>query len=600
MDQELKNQYPLTSGCRSPDFKEVLESIFHDCPSSAAAQNYLCHYKSNQSFLLQVTNINDRVVNAKMTIKNTNWLIVVVHFILVRETSCSFSALETTTPPINFTKRIELAASTQATPVKPENGSSSVAVETRHEVKSTCKYCWTNEPKRTVISNLLRLRMRSLAENNTLFHDYCRTSLYRRNEAAAQYYQLVYLRFCDVSSYNGICNDPKSEYHPVDIDSIVRWWLRYNNVSFTTQGNGKFEDTTSGSQPTISDVYCKQISSYFTTLITGYEPMWSNMSLLNDSNRNKTFDFGFPFANPLYKEVHVRSPDFCKSIYCGFALSNGKVTPHARIGCYPTSCRTGEIASIVMYAVLSPIVVVANLLVLVVAVKTDLLKNIPGYFKIQLAVADLLIGAVVLPGVVYQHYSEYFKPLPWSYKGDSTSNIVTSSEYSKQYLNAMGIISVLSLVVSVSTLCAASIDRYLAISKPFRYIQGSNFMTKVTSLILCSVWIAGLLCSLLPLSNHSQYTFFDNGLFFAQDGLSLVIVGALMGLVLLGTWVINGMTIFCVGKHFSTRRRTLKIQRTGRTSTSHCDGDGNRISVLSRNKTMSKVCCKSSIHDSSI
>ena len=423
-----------------------------------------------------------------MAYENHHWYNRLLSFVILFNITCFLGSHSVLSVQDSLEEgvRSEIAPAASANISKTFRVFSEVA--TSADLEPQCTFPRSNKSG-MVISHMMRLRMRSMMiSSTTLFEDVCRR-LPCRNHCSFEYCQLVYLRFCDVQSYKNICNQPISGNHRAEIDAILRWWMTYNSVSFVTKQNVKMMDkNTNASKASITDFHCQQISYYFTTLINGYEPMWSNMSVLNDSNRNKTFDFDFPFANPLYKEVYVNKVSFCGSRVCGVASFNDKVQPPERIDCYPALCKTGEIALIAVYSILGFVIVVTNLLVLVIAAKTNVLRNTPGYFKVQLAIADFFLGVVVLPQVIYVHYVEYFKPLSLNFEGDSSSDITISSGYSKVYLNVMGIFSVLSLNVSGSTLCAASVDRYLAITKPLWYTKNKAFMAKVMTVVLGSVF----------------------------------------------------------------------------------------------------------------
>uniref|UniRef100_H2ZB98 G-protein coupled receptors family 1 profile domain-containing protein n=1 Tax=Ciona savignyi TaxID=51511 RepID=H2ZB98_CIOSA len=101
--------------------------------------------------------------------------------------------------------------------------------------------------------------------------------------------------------------------------------------------------------------------------------------------------------------------------------------------------------------------VIGNVMVILTATIFRKLRTIPNMFIISLASADLTIGTVVLP--MWSHYVIGGK---WDL-GAFWCDIWTS-------------VDVLSVTASIGTLCAISLDRFVAITMPFKY---STKMTRL-------------------------------------------------------------------------------------------------------------------------
>ena len=117
--------------------------------------------------------------------------------------------------------------------------------------------------------------------------------------------------------------------------------------------------------------------------------------------------------------------------------------------------------------------ILGNMLVLIATWKERTLHQPNKYFIACLAVADLLVGMFVAPLNLYQLYLDY----------------KLRYRMSIHLCRFMAWIDIFSLATSIYTLTFISFDRYLKISKPFKY---KSLMTRSTSLkvILVIVFIS--------------------------------------------------------------------------------------------------------------
>ena len=145
----------------------------------------------------------------------------------------------------------------------------------------------------------------------------------------------------------------------------------------------------------------------------------------------------------------------------------------------PKSDENSYSGFVVVVVLLSFATVVGNIMVIASVLIFRKLKRVSNLFIISLASADLIMGGVVMP--IGAHYLYEAK---WQL-GPVACNLWTS-------------IDVLSVTASICTLCAISIDRYLAITKPFEYTKK---VTRNTSRIVIGIiWIVSGAIAFVPIN----------------------------------------------------------------------------------------------------
>ncbi|XP_076814879.1 uncharacterized protein LOC143461024 [Clavelina lepadiformis] len=147
------------------------------------------------------------------------------------------------------------------------------------------------------------------------------------------------------------------------------------------------------------------------------------------------------------------------------------------------SLDTGSIfSSIGLYLIIgavSLVTVIGNVLVITSVLIFRKLQKIPNMFIVSLASADLVMGGVVLP--MGAHYAVGSK---WML-GTFACDIWTS-------------VDVLSVTASICTLCAISLDRFVAITMPFKY---STKMTRVRARVAIGIiWIISAAIAFIPIN----------------------------------------------------------------------------------------------------
>ncbi|KAJ8670259.1 hypothetical protein QAD02_001518, partial [Eretmocerus hayati] len=112
----------------------------------------------------------------------------------------------------------------------------------------------------------------------------------------------------------------------------------------------------------------------------------------------------------------------------------------------------GIITTLVVLGFVNVMVVVGNLLVIAAVYNSIKLRNVTNMFIVSLAVADLMVGVAVLP---FSATWEVFKV--WIF-GDLWCSIWLA-------------VDVWMCTASILNLCAISLDRYLAVTRPVNYPQ---------------------------------------------------------------------------------------------------------------------------------
>ncbi|XP_020278898.1 octopamine receptor Oamb [Pseudomyrmex gracilis] len=137
-----------------------------------------------------------------------------------------------------------------------------------------------------------------------------------------------------------------------------------------------------------------------------------------------------------------------------------------------------NVITLIVLALVNVSVVIGNVLVILAVYSNSKLRNVTNMFIVSLAVADLMVGVAVLP---FSAAWEVFKV--WIY-GDLWCSVWLA-------------VDVWMCTASILNLCAISLDRYLAVTRPVSYPQLMS--TKRARLLIAIVWVLSFVICFPPL-----------------------------------------------------------------------------------------------------
>uniref|UniRef100_A0A182KAF9 G-protein coupled receptors family 1 profile domain-containing protein n=1 Tax=Anopheles christyi TaxID=43041 RepID=A0A182KAF9_9DIPT len=188
------------------------------------------------------------------------------------------------------------------------------------------------------------------------------------------------------------------------------------------------------------------IINYTTAISTTYQELYVNLQL-NDAGLGTVFD-----------DRH---------------RTNGT------IGCSRTCLSWKKLVLVALFCLLIVITVVGNTLVILSVLTTRRLRTVTNCFVMSLAVADWLVGIFVMPPAVIVFVVESWQ-LGW---------ILCDIWIS---------LDVLLCTASILSLCAISVDRYLAVTRPLTYSKRRR-SKRLALLMIFVVWLVALAITCPPI-----------------------------------------------------------------------------------------------------
>lgn len=260
-----------------------------------------------------------------------------------------------------------------------------------------------------------------------------------------------------------------------------------------------------------------------------------------------------------------------------FKIQNWKLNLNLCVVVFFFSCQANVIVVMVINAILAFATFMCNATIIAVLFQKKFLQNGQAIYRLSLAFADLLVGAIVFPTFITTLQKYILLPHELGELRNVTGyNIVNGTadlnhlstvevtgpsglfrtRFSRTYLNTVGFFTVLSLFVSVNTLVAACIDRFIAVYRPLRYdtlsaVNGARF-----AVIL--IWVLGLLFSTIPLYVRNMRYGVVAAVLISSAGTKVLILYAVAFIVpLLIMWVLTITTII-IAKQRSHRISTAR------------------------------------------
>ena len=409
-----------------------------------------------------------------------------------------------------------------------ENSSMINFYETPATVTAMCR----NKPKFKLDENflltfLLQLKLCQHVIGYPWLDEECAKLLYDLTD----YHKASYDKICNPAKYASFCQLTEIKQH-LQPSTIIRRWLQQRNIVIQDSDDEKQNETfhnrsTTSNLTRLERMTCQSIESYFEVL--------SEQMLQNDSVNLSQSPWN-AFQNVPYTEWYHNDRAFCEESGCGVSKKDYEKFSITFHDCVSESCQLANVVTMVVDSVIALLVVVANLAILTIFFQTPIMKNIPGYFKLNLAIADLSVGLIMILTVIYNRYRQTYLPLPYRYDGEQFGLL---NYFDKRYSQSVGFFGLLFLFVSIFTLCAASVDRYLAITKPFNYKQGKYFTRKKTAVILVILWLIGAAWALIPSFDNSRHATFGSDLILPSQPKVVILYIVLLGMPLITAWILN-------------------------------------------------------------
>ncbi|XP_076461835.1 dopamine receptor 2-like [Babylonia areolata] len=129
----------------------------------------------------------------------------------------------------------------------------------------------------------------------------------------------------------------------------------------------------------------------------------------------------------------------------------------------------------VMLALFSLVVIIGNVMVIVAVFKELYLRSVTNYFIVSLAIADVMVGGVVMPFAISREVTNEV----WL--------------FGQEWCDLWHSLDVLASTASILNLCVISLDRYWAITNPINYpskMSNSKVCLLITMVWLCSAGIS--------------------------------------------------------------------------------------------------------------
>ena len=218
------------------------------------------------------------------------------------------------------------------------------------------------------------------------------------------------------------------------------------------------------------------------------------------------------------------------------------------------------------------IVTICNITILVVFFTNKKLQNGQAIFKMSLAFSDLLVGVIVFPSMIVNALLPDVGRIKLSFIPSMQSNGYgnftdqTSIEivriipirhcwsFPGSYVNAIGFFAILSITVSLCTLVAAALDRFMAVIKPMKYKRPAAI--NAAKKVVVITWIFLLVLASLPWYLKGFHYSMEYASVAVPEGYAGTIVfSVIFGMLLVIMWITAIAIIKVYRNHQNNTRR---------------------------------------------
>ncbi|XP_002131825.3 uncharacterized protein LOC100177887 [Ciona intestinalis] len=261
---------------------------------------------------------------------------------------------------------------------------------------------------------------------------------------------------------------------------------------------------------------------------------------------------------------------FCKISWCGMDAENINRNPIKAWNCLPHICKVNTIITMVVCSILAVVIVVANLSVILVFVINEKLRNSQGVYKISLACADFLVGAIVLPSfpisLSMQLHTDEVMGAEYNVSNltatglrfDEVAHLPGAYEmFNKSYLNAIGFFTTTSFIISIYSLMMASFDRFSIVRKPLAYSKDGAKLLAIRATII--LWVLSIILGILPLfvGRSLRYGLIASTLISTSGTASLYFYVVALAFPLLVMWILSISTFVMTVRHNNRTRKLV-------------------------------------------
>ena len=224
------------------------------------------------------------------------------------------------------------------------------------------------------------------------------------------------------------------------------------------------------------------------------------------------------------------------------------------------SCKSTVIVIAVTHIFAAIAIFLLSSSIVVILFNTPSLNHSQSYFKISIALSDLLVAVLVIPSIINNLFIDAYEPLTQqsvniTAAGANASYIERSASVTLAYQNTFGACFFTSSIVSIYTLLFAATDRFMAIFKPLGYRKFD--MKKYSKRACALVWMFAIAMAILPMVLSSPNLYYGSrfGVISAVNGsLSPIYYAVLTVLPLPIMWAITVATYVKTAQHMRVSR----------------------------------------------